>query len=123
MKSKSFFDSENFPIDITNGIPIINIKITRVTFKYAEEFKEILQSLVFTKKNKIIIDFSDCEYADSMIIGIMVNIARLVRKNNGDVVVITTSSKIKIMFARTGIYKIFKQFVTREEAIKGFSNL
>lgn len=123
MNLKSNFDSENFLVDIKNGISIVNIKIPRATFKYAEEFKEILESMVFTNNNKIIIDFTDCEYADSMIIGIMVNIARAVRKNNGDVFVITPSSSIKVMFARTGLYKIFKQFETREEAIASFSNL
>jgi anti-anti-sigma factor len=122
MNLKSNFDSENFLVDIKNGISIITIKTPRATFKYAEELKEILESMVFTNNNKIIIDFSDCEYADSMIIGIVVNIARTVRKNNGDVFVITPTTSIKVMFARTGLYKIFKQFWTREEAIEGFSN-
>ncbi|MCU0343556.1 MAG: STAS domain-containing protein [Ignavibacterium sp.] len=122
MKSQSIFDSEHFPVEIKNGISIIKIKIPRATFNEAEEFKEVLQSIIFTKHYKVIVDFSDCQYADSMIIGIMVNIVKSVRQKNGDILVITPSSSLKVMFARTGLFKIFKQFWTKDEAIESFSN-
>ena len=121
MKSKSVFDSENFLIEFVNEISVVTIKVPRVTFIEAEEFKQILQSVVLTNHNKIIVDFSDCQYADSMIIGIMVEIVKTVRKKDGDVLVVTPASSIKIMFARTGLFKIFKQFWTKEEAIKSYS--
>ena len=123
MKSKSIFDSEDFPIDIINGISIIKIKIPRATSNEADEFKNILQSIVLANHNKIIVDFSDCQYADSIIIGIMVDTVKTVRKKNGDIFVVTPASSIKIMFARTGLFKIFKQFWTKEEAIESFSLL
>ena len=115
------FDSENFLIEFVNEISIITIKVPRVTFIEGEEFKQILQSVVLTNHNKIIVDFSGCQYADSMIIGIMVEIVKTVRKKDGDVLVVTPASSIKIMFARTGLFKIFKQFWTKEEAIKSYS--
>jgi anti-anti-sigma factor len=122
MKSKSIFDSEHFPVDIKNGISIITIKIPRATFQEAEEFKDLLNSIVLTKHIKIIVDFNGCLFADSMIIGIMVKTVKAIRQKGGDIFVITSTSSIKIMFARTGLYKIFKQYWTREEAIEGFSN-
>ena len=121
MKSKSVFDSENFLTEFVNEISIVTIKVPRVTFIEAEEFKQILQSVVLTHHNKIIVDFSGCQYADSMIIGIMVEIVKTVRKKDGDILVVTPASSIKIMFARTGLFKIFKQFWTKEEAIESFS--
>jgi anti-anti-sigma factor len=123
MKSNSIFDSEYFPIETINGIAIITVKVPRATSKESEEFKQIIQSIVLTNHNKIIIDFSNCQYADSMIIGIMVETVKTVRKKNGDIYVITPASSIKIMFARTGLFKIFKQFWTKEEAIESFSLL
>jgi anti-anti-sigma regulatory factor len=57
-----------------------------------------------------------------MIIGIMVNIVKSVRQKDGDILVITPSSSLKVMFARTGLFKIFKQFWTKEEAIESFTN-
>ena len=123
MKSTSVFDHEHFIIEFKNGISIITIKIPRATFKETDEFQEVLHSLVLTKHYKIIIDFGDCLYADSMIIGIMVKTAKAIRQKNGDIFVITPTSSIKVMFARTGLYKIFRQFWTRKEAIEGFSKL
>lgn len=121
MKSNSIFYSEHFPVDFINELSIITIKIQRATFKEAEEFEQTLQSLVLTKHYKIIVDFSECLFADSMIIGIMVKTVKEIRKKNGDIIVITPTSGIKVMFARTGLYKIFKQFWTREQAIESFS--
>jgi len=123
MQSTSIFSSEDFLIEIINEIAIITIKIPRATSKEAEEFKQILKSIVLTNHYKILIDFSQCLYADSIIIGIMVETVKTVRKKSGDIFVITPASSIKIMFARTGLFKIFKQFWTREEAIASFSQL
>lgn len=123
MKSQSIFDSEHFQVKFKDNIAILKIKIPRATFKEADEFKEVLQSIVLTKHNKIIVDFSDCQYADSMIIGIMVNIVKPLREKNGDIFVVTPKSSIKVMFARTGLYKIFKQFWTEEEAIEDYSKM
>ena len=122
MDLKSIFDSEDFLIDIVNGISIVKINIPRATFNKAEEFKQLLNTLLAAKHTKIIIDFSDCQYIDSMIVGIMVETAKAVRKKDGDILVITPSGSINIMFARTGLYKIFKQFWTLEKAIESFSD-
>lgn len=121
MKLKSIFDSEDFLIDIVNGISIVKVNLVRATFDKAEEFEQLLNTLLAAKHNKIIIDFSNCHYIDSMIVGVMVKNVKAVRKKNGDILVITTSGSINIMFARTGLYNIFKQFWTLEKAIESFS--
>jgi anti-anti-sigma regulatory factor len=56
-----------------------------------------------------------------MIVGVMVKTVKSVRKKNGDIHVITPSGSINVMFARTGLYKIFKQFWTVEKAIESFT--
>jgi len=121
MKTKSIFDSEDFMIDIVNGISVVKVNMARATFNKAEEFKQLLDTLFAAKHNKIIIDFSNCHYIDSMIVGVMVQGVKAIRKKNGDILVITPSGSINIMFARTGLYKIFKQFWTLEKAIESFS--
>ncbi|MBK7630575.1 MAG: STAS domain-containing protein [Ignavibacteriales bacterium] len=123
MKQNSIFDSEHFLVDIKNGISVITIKIQKVTSQEAVEFEELLQSIIFTKHNKIVVDFGDCAYADSMFIGVMVKAVKVIRQKDGDIFVITPNSSIKLMFARTGLYKIFKQFWEKEEAIKSFSKV
>ena len=121
MKSKSIFDSEDFLIDIVNAISIVNVKIPRVTSDKAEEFNQLLDTLLEANHSKIIMDLSDCQYIDSMIIGIMVQTLKTARKKGGDILVITPGGSINVLFARTGLYKIFKQFWTIEKAIECFT--
>ena len=105
------------------GIPVIKIKIPRVTFKEADELENILQSLISAKKNKIILDFSDCHFAESIVIGILAKIVKKIREKKGDIFIVTPSGSIKILFAQTGIYKIFKNFWSVPEAIEAFKIL
>ena len=121
MKSRSMFDSEDFQIEIVSGVAIVKVNLPRTTFNNAEEFKQLLDTLLAAKHSKIIIDFSECHYIDSMIVGVMVKTVKSVRKKNGDIHVITPSGSINVMFARTGLYKIFKQFWTVEKAIESFT--
>lgn len=120
MKSRSMFDSEDFQIEIVNGVALVKVNLPRITFNKAEEFTQLLDTLLAAKHSKIIIDFSECHYIDSMIVGVMVKAVKSVRKKNGDIHVITPSGSINVMFARTGLYKIFKQFWTVEKAIESF---
>ncbi len=121
MKLNSIFDSEDFQIEIVNAVAIVKVNLPRTTFNKAEEFNQLLDTLLAAKHNKIIIDFSECHYIDSMIVGVMVKSVKSVRKKNGDILVITPSGSINVMFARTGLYKIFKQFWTIEKAIESFT--
>ena len=121
MKTSSIFDSEDFQIDIRNEVSIVKVNLPRTTFSKAEEFKQLLDTLLAAKHIKIIIDFSECHYIDSMIVGVMVKTIKTIRKKGGDIYVITPSGNINVMFARTGLYKIIKQFWTIEKAIESFS--
>jgi len=121
MKPNSIFDSEDFQIEIVNEVAIVKVNLPRTTFNKAEEFKHLLDTLLAAKHSKIIIDFSECHYIDSMIVGVMVKSVKSIRKKNGDILVITPSGSINVMFARTGLYKIFKQFWTIEKAIESFT--
>jgi anti-anti-sigma factor len=123
MKSKSIFNSEDFPVENIKGISIITINVPRATSSESEEFKQILHALMLANQNKIIVDFSDCTFADSMMIGLLVETAKAIREKNGDILIVTPTNSIKIMFARMGLYKIFKQFWTKAEAIESFSIL
>ncbi len=121
MKSSSIFDSEDFQIEIVSGVAIVKVNLPRTTFSKAEEFKQLLDTLLAAKHIKIIIDFTECHYIDSMIVGVMVKEVKSFRKKDGDILVITPSGNINVMFARTGLYKIFKQFWTIEKAIESFT--
>lgn len=121
MKLKSTFESEDFLIEIKDGIPIVKINIMRVTIKEVKAFKQTLDFLLSSNYKKIIIDFTECIFADSSIIGVMINIVKEVRKINGDIIAVAPAGSINNVFAQTGLNKIFKQFDNVENALASLS--
>ena len=121
MNLKSTFGSEDFLIEMADGIPIIKINIMRATVKEVKFFKQILDSLVAANHRKIIIDFSYCNFVDSAIVGAMINAVKDIRRINGDIVTITPAGSINNIFAQTGLNKIFKQYENQQVALASFS--
>ena len=121
VRLKSTFGSEDFLIEKVKGIHIIKVNVIRATIREAEEFKQKLNSIILAEHYKIIIDFTNCHYVDSVIVGVMLTVVKTIRKNNGDILAITPPGSINNIFAQTGLDKIFKQFDTRENAIASFS--
>jgi len=75
----------DFILEIVDGIAIEKLNMTRVTIKETQEFKETINSLIINGHNKIIIDFSECNYVDSSIIGVMVTLVKELRNSGGDI--------------------------------------
>jgi anti-anti-sigma regulatory factor len=98
VRKKSVLDSKDFLIVIENGISSINVNKPRVTFNDAEEFEQAIEFLVSAKYIKIIIDFTNCNYVDSVLIGIMVNCLRGVRKKGGDILVVLSQGALNVLF-------------------------
>jgi len=82
---------------------------------------QVLNLIVEANQNKIIIDFADCQYVDSMIIGLMIINVKKVRKFEGDIRLVTPHENIINSFSQTRLDKIFKQFGTLEQALTSFS--
>ncbi len=119
--SKNTYSYEDFLIEMIDGIPVIKINIMRATVKEVKSFKQILDSLVAANHRKMIIDFSECSFVDSAIVGVMINTVKEIRKLNGDVVTVTPAGGINNIFAQTGLSKIFKQYEKLDLALASFS--
>ncbi len=112
----------DFILEIVEGVAIEKINMTRVTIKETQEFKQALNSIIKTVHNKIIIDFSGCDYVDSSIIGVMVTFAKELSKTGGEIkLIMPEKGNVLNIFAQTGLNKIFSQFSTRELALASFN--
>jgi len=112
---------DNFILEIVNGIAIEKVNIIRVTVKEIQEFKETLSSIISNGYNKIIIDFSECNYVDSSVIGLMITTVRELRSSGGDIkLIMPENGNILNVFAQTGLNKIFDQFSSRELTLASF---
>jgi anti-anti-sigma factor len=120
--SDILFDSDDFTVDTRMGISIVKINIYRATHRDLNEFMRVLNLILETNPNKIIIDFGDCQFVDSMIIGIMIITVKKVRKFEGDIRLVIPHENIINTFYQTRLDKIFKQFGTLEQALTSFSH-
>jgi len=66
--------SDDFSIELISGVTVIKLNMMRATVKEAQEFKKTIQSVLQNGNNKIIIDFAQCSFVDSSIIGCTVQL-------------------------------------------------
>ena len=117
MHSELLIDLEEFLTDIVDGIPTLTINIKHPSFKDIKEFKNSLNNLLSDHK-KIIIDFSNCDIIDSVILGAVVIAHKELQKQGGSIFTITSPGKMRFLFGQTGIDRVIKNFDTKEEALE-----
>jgi anti-sigma B factor antagonist len=104
-----------------DGIPVLKFNMIRATLKETKPFKQNLVQLLAANHRFIIIDFTDCAFIDSAIVGVMVTVVKDVRNKKGDILSITPPGAIKNMFGQTGLNRVIKNFGTKEEALASLS--
>ena len=121
MNLKNTFGDQDFVTEQIDGIPVIRVNILRATLKEVKSFKQIFDSLITANHHKIIVDFSECHFADSAIVGVIITVAKQLRNDNGDIRAVTPPGSIDNIFAVTGLSKIIIRYKTLEEALASFS--
>ncbi len=116
MHSELLIDLEEFMTDVVDGIPTLTIKIKHPSFKDIKEFKNSLNNLLSDHK-KIIIDFSNCDFIDSVILGAVVIVHKQLQKQGGGILTITSPGKMRFLFGQTGLDRVVKNFDNIEEAL------
>jgi anti-sigma B factor antagonist len=111
---------EDFVIENNGDVVIITLNMMRATIKEAQEFKNILNSVIQSNNKKIIINFTQCSFVDSSIIGVIVTSAKELRNNGGDIKGVISEGSMLNMFAQTGLEKIFRHYTSQEIALASF---
>jgi anti-anti-sigma factor len=113
--------SEDFVVEIVEGVAIVRLNMLRATIKEAQEFKKTLQSIIQKGHDKIIVDFSQSNFVDSSILGVIVTMAKELRTKGGDIRGIIIEGSMLNMFAQTGLEKVFRYFPNQEFALSSFT--
>jgi anti-anti-sigma factor len=121
MNLNNTFDSQDFTITMADGIPVLKFNMLRATIKETKAFKQNLIQLMAANHRFIIIDFSDCAFIDSAIVGVMVTLVKDIRNKKGDLLAITPPGTINNMFAQTGLDRVIKRFESLSSALASLS--
>lgn len=80
----------------------------------------IFKSLIDGGAKKIIFNAGPLDYIDSSGIGMLVNIAKNIRNNGGDIAIVGTNEEILKIFKLVNLQNFLKMFDTEEQAINHF---
>jgi len=85
------------------------------------QFKDRVDQIVAEGKSKLIMDFQEVNYLNSMGLGVVAATLKKVKKNKGDLKLIKLSPAVQELFELTRLTKVFEIFESEEEALKSFS--
>ena len=86
------------------------------------QFKERIDQLVDDGKNRLVMDFQEINYLNSMGLGVVAATLKRVKKNKGDLKLVRLSPAVQELFELTRLTKVFDIFDSEEEALKSFAN-
>ena len=114
-------DWQDFIITMADGIPVLKFNMLRASIKETKAFKQNLIHLISANHRYIIIDFTDCAFIDSAIVGVMLTVVKDVRNNKGDILIITAPGTISNLFSQTGLDRVIKKFEELSSALASLS--
>ena len=85
------------------------------------QFKDKIDQIVADGKNKLVMDFQEVNYLNSMGLGVVAATLKKVKKNKGDLKLINLSPAVQELFELTRLTKVFEIFDSEEDAVKSFS--
>lgn len=83
-----------------------------------EDMYILLQTMIKAGVRKIIINMNKMDFIESKGIKVLINAAKVIRKRDGDIVLIDIPDRIKTIFKPIDLQRFMKMFETREEAVK-----
>ncbi len=112
-----------FSSELKEGIAVETVHISRATYNYAQEFKNILEKRMNDNNLNIIISLKGCKYMDSTFLGALVSAARKLKKLGGSLKIADLHSETLVLFEITGMTRIFEIYRTIDEAVASYTNL
>ncbi|MFW5770093.1 MAG: STAS domain-containing protein [Spirochaetota bacterium] len=95
----------------------------KMDLEISNDFWVLFNTLVNGGAQKVVVDMRNVEYIDSAGIGILINTAKMLRKDKGDLVISNVTEGVKVVLEVINLEKFIKFFNTDIEAINHFRYL
>ncbi len=113
----------DFKLEKFGDVAVIHVYLIRATLAKAVGFKDFVGEIIADGVTKIVIDLSSCEYIDSTFLGAMVALLKKVNSLNGDLRLVYNKEIPSLVFVLTRMDKVFKIFLSMQEAIESFGSI
>lgn len=105
-----------------NGVTIVRVKIDGyLDSSTFPKLKEHFEELIAAKKYNCLMDLRDLDYISSAGLGVLMEMVRVVREQNGDLKIINMSDKIERVFSLLGFTRLMRVYDSEEEALRAFA--
>ncbi len=101
-------------------IVVVIVNISRATVKEAQNFRDLIDEELKKKKVKMIIDLSECEFLDSIFIGVLVITLKKITRMEGELRLVEPKSIAHSTLAATGTINQFNTYHTQKDALVNF---
>ena len=92
----------------------------KIDIDNSKELWIYFKTLISGGARKIFIDLKNVQYIDSSGIGVFINSAKLIRKQNGDIVLANVSEEVRNIFRVINLDEFIKIYNSEVEAINSF---
>lgn len=87
-----------------------------------EDLKNNLYDKIPNSKTPVILNFSSVRFIDSACLGVLIGLARRVRKDGGDIRISDLQNEVDSIFQITRLDKVFKIFDNEEDAFSSYQS-
>lgn len=102
-----------------NNITLIVLR-GEIGTETVNQFKDKVDAIVNEGKTRLIMDFQEVNYLNSMGLGVVAATLKKVKKEKGDLKLLNLSPAVQELFELTRLTKVFEIFVSEEDAVKSF---
>ncbi|MDD2999932.1 MAG: anti-sigma factor antagonist [Erysipelotrichia bacterium] len=103
-----------------NNITLIVLR-GEIGTETVNQFKDKLDQIIADGKIRLVMDFQEINYLNSMGLGVVAATLKKVKKSKGDLKLINLSPAVQELFEMTRLTKVFEIFESEESAVKSFS--
>jgi anti-sigma B factor antagonist len=111
--------AQGITIQEESGVHIVRIAQDLDNYGASDLEKE-LNSLMKARNNKLVLDLSKTNYANSTSVGVLIGAAKQARGKGGDVKVFGLSDKLRKTFDLLGASKVLEIFDSESSAVSSF---
>jgi anti-sigma B factor antagonist len=110
-------------VEKMDGVTVVRLEGDRATLQNAWEFRNALSELVDRGDNRVIVDLSPVNFADSSFLGVLIHFFKVLVRRDGELKVVGLNSNLRILFEMANLTRLFDIFESVEDALRETANI
>jgi anti-sigma B factor antagonist len=110
-------------VEKMDGVTVVRLEGERATLQNAWEFRNALSELVDRGENRVVVDLSPVNFADSSFLGVLIHFFKILVRRDGELKVVGLNSNLRILFEMANLTRLFDIYETVDDALRETVNI